>query len=112
MWKKAAEQLAKDDVEVEVIDPRTIKPFDLETVIESVKKTNRCVIVDEAHPFGGLAAEAGFLIQREAFRLPGCTGQRVTLPDVCAPFAKNLFDIWLPDAKQVIEAVNAVTYRN
>jgi pyruvate dehydrogenase E1 component beta subunit len=110
--KKAAEQLAKDGVEAEVIDPRTIKPFDLETVIESVKKTNRCVIVDEAHPFGGLAAEAGFLIQREAFDYLDAPVQRVTLPDVCAPFAKNLFDIWLPDAKQVIEAVKAVTYQN
>jgi pyruvate dehydrogenase E1 component beta subunit len=110
--KKAAEQLSKDDVEVEIIDPRTIKPFDLETVIESVKKTNRCVIVDEAHPFGGLAAEAGFLIQREAFDYLDAPVRRVTLPDVCAPFAKNLFDIWLPDAKQIIDAVNAVTYRN
>ncbi|MCC5906427.1 MAG: pyruvate dehydrogenase complex E1 component subunit beta [Balneolaceae bacterium] len=110
--KQAAEQLAKDGVEAEVIDPRTIKPFDIEMVIESVKKTNRCVIVDEAHPFGGLAAEAGFLIQREAFDYLDAPVQRVTLPDVCAPFAKNLFDIWLPDAKQVIEAVNTVTYRN
>ncbi len=110
--KQAAEQLAKDGVEAEVIDPRTIKPFDLETVIESVKKTNRCVIVDEAHPFGGVAAEAGFLIQREAFDYLDAPVQRVTLPDVCAPFAKNLFDIWLPDAKQVIDAVSTVTYRN
>lgn len=110
--KQAAEQLAKDGVEAEVIDPRTIKPFDIEMVIKSVKKTNRCVIVDEAHPFGGVAAEAGFLIQREAFDYLDAPVQRVTLPDVCAPFAKNLFDIWLPDAKQVIEAVNSVTYRN
>ncbi len=110
--KQAAEQLAKDGVEAEVIDPRTIKPFDIEMVIESVKKTNRCVIVDEAHPFGGVAAEAGFLIQREAFDYLDAPVQRVTLPDVCAPFAKNLFDIWLPDAKQVIDAVNTVTYRN
>lgn len=110
--KQAAEQLSKDGVEAEIIDPRTIKPFDLETVIESVKKTNRCVIVDEAHPFGGMASEAGFLIQREAFDYLDAPVQRVTLPDVNAPFAKNLFDIWLPDAKQVIDAVNAVSYRN
>ena len=63
--KQAADQLAKDGVEIEIIDPRTIKPFDMETVIESIKKTNRCVIVDEAHPFGGVASEVGFLIQRE-----------------------------------------------
>ncbi len=109
---KAARQLANDGIEAEIIDPRTIKPFDMETVIESVKKTNRCVIVDEAHPFGGMAAEAGFLIQRDAFDYLDAPVSRVTLPDVNAPFAKNLFDLWLPDAKRVIEAVKAVTYRN
>jgi pyruvate/2-oxoglutarate/acetoin dehydrogenase E1 component len=102
-------QLAKDGVEAEIIDPRTIKPLDIETIIEICKKTNRCVVVDEAHPFGGLAAETGFLIQREAFDYLDAPVQRVTLPDVSAPFSKPLFDLWLPDAKQVIEAVNAVT---
>ena len=110
--KQAAEQLAKDGIEAEIIDPRTVKPFDLETVIKSVKKTNRCVIVDEAHPFGGLAAEVGFLIQRDAFDYLDAPVKRVTLPDVNAPFAKNLFDLWLPSPKNVIDAVNAVTYRN
>ena len=110
--KQAASQLAKDGVEVEIIDPRTIKPLDIETIVTSVKKTNRCVIVDEAHPFGGLASETGFLIQREAFDYLDAPVQRVTLPDVNAPFSKPLFDQWLPDAKQVIEAVNSVTYRN
>lgn len=110
--KQAAEQLAKDGIEAEVIDPRTIKPFDMETVIKSIKKTNRCVIVDEAHPFGGLASEVGFLIQRDAFDYLDAPVRRVTLPDVCAPFSKPLFDLWLPDAKQVIDAVNSVTYRN
>lgn len=110
--KQAAEQLEKDGVEAEIIDPRTIKPLDIETIIESVKKTNRCVIVDESHPFGGLAAEAGFLIQREAFDYLDAPVRRVTLPDVSAPFSKPLFDLWIPNAKQVIQAVNAVTYRN
>jgi len=110
--KQAATQLAKDGVEMEIIDPRTIKPLDIELIIESIKKTNRCVVVDEAHPFGGLASEVGFLIQREAFDYLDAPVQRVTLPDVNAPFSKPLFDLWLPDAKQVIDAVNAVTYRN
>lgn len=110
--KQAAEQLEKDGVEAEIIDPRTIKPLDIETIIESVKKTNRCVIVDESHPFGGLAAETGFLIQREAFDYLDAPVRRVTLPDVSAPFSKPLFDLWIPNAKQVIQAVNAVTYRN
>ncbi|MEX0662227.1 MAG: pyruvate dehydrogenase complex E1 component subunit beta [Balneolaceae bacterium] len=109
--KQAAEQLAKDGVEAEIIDPRTIKPFDTEAVVKSVKKTNRCVVVDESHPFGGLASEVAFLIQREAFDYLDAPVQRVTLPDVNAPFSKPLFDLWLPDAKNVIEAVNSVTYR-
>ncbi len=109
--KQAADQLAKDGVEVELIDPRTIKPFDLETVIRSVRKTNRCVIVDESHPFGGLAAEIGFQLQREAFDYLDAPVLRVTTPDVPAPFSKKLLDAWLPGPKKVIDAVNAVTYR-
>jgi pyruvate dehydrogenase E1 component beta subunit len=109
--KQAATQLAKDGVEAEIIDPRTIKPLDIELIVESVKKTNRCIVVDESHPFGGLASEVGFLIQREAFDYLDAPVRRVTLPDVNAPFSKPLFDLWLPDAKEVIDAVNAVTYR-
>lgn len=109
--KQAASELEKDGVEVEIIDPRTIKPFDIETVVNSIKKTNRCVIVDEAHPFGGMAAEVGFLIQRDAFDYLDAPVQRVTLPDVNAPFSKPLFDLWLPNAKNVIDAVDAVMYR-
>ncbi|MDZ7715691.1 MAG: transketolase C-terminal domain-containing protein [Balneolaceae bacterium] len=103
--------MAKEGVEVEIIDPRTVKPLDMETVVKSIKKTNRCVIVDEAHPFGGLAAEVGFLIQREAFDYLDAPIKRVTLPDTSAPFAKNLFDEWLPSPEQVIDAINTVTYR-
>jgi len=110
--KQAASELEKEGVEVEIIDPRTIKPFDIETVVKSIKKTNRCVIVDESHPFGGMAAEVGFLIQRDAFDYLDAPVQRVTLPDVNAPFSKPLFDLWLPDAKNVIDAVNTVMYRN
>jgi pyruvate dehydrogenase E1 component beta subunit len=108
---QAANQLAKNGVEMEIIDPRTVKPLDMEMIIKSIKKTNRCVIVDEAHPFGGLAAEVGYLIQRESFDYLDAPVQRVTLPDTSAPFAKNLFDAWFPDAKDIIDAVNTVTYR-
>lgn len=108
---QAAQKLSNDGVEAEIIDPRTVKPFDMETVVKSIKKTNRCVIVDEAHPFGGLAAEVGYLIQREAFDYLDAPVQRVTLPDTSAPFAKNLFDEWFPSPGEVIDAVNTVTYR-
>ncbi len=109
--KQAAGKLAKEGVEMEIIDPRTVKPLDMETIVKSIHKTNRCVIVDEAHPFGGLAAEVGYLIQREAFDYLDAPVQRVTLPDTSAPFAKNLFDEWFPSPEQVIDAVNTVTYR-
>lgn len=109
--RQAADQLEKDGVEVELIDLRTIKPFDIDTVIASIRKTNRCVVVDESHPFGGVAAETGFLIQREAFDYLDAPVQRVTIPDVPAPFSKQLFDAWIPGPKEVIDAVNTVTYR-
>ena len=109
--KQAADELAKDGVEVELINPRTIKPFDFETVIQSVKKTNRCVVVNESHPFAGVASEIGFQIQREAFDYLDAPVQRVTIPDVPAPFSKKLFDTWLPSPKDVVEAVNTVTDR-
>lgn len=109
--KQAADKLAKDGVECEIIDPRTITPFDSETVINSIKKTNRCVVVDETHPFAGVASEIGFLIQRDAFDYLDAPVLRVTVPDVPAPFAKNLFDAWLPSPEQVIDAVDTVTYR-
>lgn len=109
--KQAAQKLEKDGVEVEIIDPRTVKPLDYETIAKSIQKTNRCVIVDEAHPFGGLAAEIGYLIQRDSFDYLDAPVQRVTLPDTSAPFAKNLFDEWLPGPAEVIDAVNTVTYR-
>lgn len=108
---QAANELAKDGVECEIIDPRTIKPFDMEIVIESIKKTNRCVIVDESHPFGGVAAEVGFQLQRDAFDYLDAPILRVTLPDAPAPFSKKLYDLWFPNKKQVIDAVNTVTYR-
>ena len=92
----AAKQLEKDGVDVEIIDPRTVKPLDIDMIITSIKKTNRCVVVDEAHPFAGFASEIGFLIQREAFDYLDAPVARVTLPDTHAPYAKNLFDKWFP----------------
>jgi pyruvate dehydrogenase E1 component beta subunit len=107
---QAAEKLAENDVDVELIDPRTVRPLDIETIIKSIQKTNRCVVVDEAHPFGGFAAEVGFLIQREAFDYLDAPVKRVTLPDTSAPYSKKLFDEWFPSPDEIIDAVNTVTY--
>jgi len=109
--KQAAAQLEKDGVDVEIIDPRTVKPLDMDTIARSIKKTNRCVIVDEQHPFGGFAAEVGYLIHRDLFDYLDAPVVRVTLPDTPTPYAKNLLDAWLPSPDQVIDAVNTVTYR-
>ena len=107
---QAANELAKVGIECEIIDPRTVKPLDLELILQSVKKTNRCIVIDEAHPFAGFAAEIGFLIQREAFDYLDAPVLRVCLPDVNAPFSKPLFDAWLPSPKQIIDAVKQVSY--
>jgi pyruvate dehydrogenase E1 component beta subunit len=107
---QAANELSKDGIECEIIDPRTVKPLDLELILQSVKKTNRCIVIDEAHPFAGFAAEIGFLIQREAFDYLDAPVLRVCLPDVNAPFSKPLFDAWLPSPKQIIDAVKQVRY--
>ena len=107
---QAANELAKDGIECEIIDPRTVKPLDVELILQSVKKTNSCVVIDESHPFAGFAAEIGFLIQREAFDYLDAPVLRVCLPDVNAPFSKPLFDAWLPSPKQIIDAVKQVSY--
>ena len=107
---QAANELAKNGIECEIIDPRTVKPLDLELILQSVKKTNRCIVIDEAHPFAGFAAEIGFLIQREAFDYLDAPVLRVCLPDVNAPFSKPLLDAWLPSPKKIIDAVKQVSY--
>ncbi|MEM0962469.1 MAG: pyruvate dehydrogenase complex E1 component subunit beta [Bacteroidota bacterium] len=106
----AAAELAKDGIEATVIDPRTIRPFPIEPVIESVKKTNRLVIVDESQPFGGIAAEIGFQIQRDCFDFLDAPVERVTAEDVPAPYAKNLIAAWMPSAKETVDAVKRTLY--
>lgn len=107
---EAAEELAKQGVEATVIDPRTIRPFDTQAVIDSVKKTNRLVIVDESQPFGGIAAEIGFQIQRECFGYLDAPVERVTAKDVPAPYAKNLIEAWMPSVDDTISAVKKTLY--
>jgi pyruvate dehydrogenase E1 component beta subunit len=109
---KAATELAKDGIEAEIVDLRSVKPLDMDTVIDSVKKTHRCVVVDEAHPFAGTAAEVGYLLQRDAFDELDAPVVRVTLPDVSAPFSKSLFDAWFPSVKDVVDGAKQVLYKS
>jgi pyruvate dehydrogenase E1 component beta subunit len=107
---EAAEELAKQGVEATVIDPRTIRPYPIDAVIESVKTTNRLVIVDESQPFGGIASEVGFQIQRECFDYLDAPVERVTAEDVPAPYAKNLIEAWMPSVDETIAAAKKTLY--
>jgi pyruvate dehydrogenase E1 component beta subunit len=107
---KAAEELAKDGVSCEVIDPRTIRPLDINTIVESVKKTNRVVIAEESHPFASVGAEISAEINERAFDYLDAPVKRVSGVDVPMPYAKNLERLAIPDVEEVIAAVRAVAY--
>jgi pyruvate dehydrogenase E1 component beta subunit len=107
---KAAEELAKDGISCEVIDPRTIRPLDINTIVESVKKTNRVVIAEESHPFAGIGAEISAEINERAFDYLDAPVKRVSGVDVPMPYAKNLEQLAIPDVAEVIAAVRAVSY--
>ncbi len=109
---EAAEELAKQGYEATVIDPRTIRPFDFDAVVESVQKTNRLVIVDESSPFGGIASEVAFQIQSRCFDYLDAPIARVTTKDTPAPYAKNLIAEWMPSVDGVIAAAKRVMYIN
>jgi pyruvate dehydrogenase E1 component beta subunit len=108
---RAADALAKEGIECEVIDPRTLRPFDHETVVESVKKTNRCVIVHEHWPYGGPGAELVDRLQREAFDYLDAPILRVSNREVPMPYALPLEERVLVRSEDVITAVKKVLYR-
>lgn len=107
---EAAEELAKEGYEATVIDPRTLHPFPIDPVVESVKETNRLVIVDESQPFGGIASEVGFQIQQACFDYLDAPIARVTAADTPAPYAKNLIEAWMPGVDATIKAAKKVLY--
>ena len=106
----AAEQLAGEGISCEVIDPRTLRPLDQEPVLASVRKTNRCVIVEEGWPYGGLGAQLAYQIHRDAFTDLDAPVTRVTGADVPMPYAKNLEHLVMPSPARVIQAVRQVLY--
>lgn len=107
----AADELEKDGISCEIIDLRTIRPIDYDTIINSVKKTNRLVIVEEAWPLGSIATEVSFKVQREAFDYLDAPVLRVTSADVPLPYAPTLIEAALPNADRVVRAVKQVMYR-
>ena len=106
----AAEELAKDGIDAEVIDLRTLRPLDMDTVLRSVIKTGRCVTVEEGWPQCSVSSELGFQIMEKAFDYLDAPVTRVTGKDVPMPYAANLEKLALPSIKEVIDAVKAVTY--
>jgi len=108
---KAAEELAKDGIEAEVIDLRTLRPMDTETFIESVKKTGRAVTVEEGWKQSGVGAEIAACIMEQAFDYLDAPVLRVAAKDVPLPYAANLEKLALPSVAEVVEAAKSVSYR-
>lgn len=106
----AADELAKDGISAEVIDLRTIRPLDIETIVESVKKTNRLVVVDESWPFAGVSSEIAFRVQKYAFDYLDAPVVRVNSADTSLGYAPTLVEAYLPNVKKVMEAVSEVRY--
>src|SRR5215510_848174 len=107
---KAAEQLQEQGVSCEVVDPRTIRPLDIDTIVESVKKTNRVVLAEESHPMCSVNAEICSQIVERAFDYLDAPVKRVSGADVPMPYAKNLENLAIPDVDRVIAAVKEVAY--
>ncbi len=108
---KAAEELEKDNIHAEVIDLRTIRPLDIETIVASVKKTNRIVVVDESWPYGSIASEIAYQLQKDAFDYLDAPVRRVNGADTSMHYAPNLVDAYLPNPAKVIEVVKQIMYK-
>lgn len=106
----AAEELAKEGIEAEVIDLRTIRPLDWFTILESVKKTNRLVIVEEQWPFSSVSSEISYRIQKEGFDYLDAPIRRITAVDAPMHYAPNLVKLYLPDVERTVKLVKEVMY--
>ena len=107
---EAADALEKEGISAEVIDLRTIRPLDVRTIVESVKKTNRLVVIDESWPFAGVSAEVAYVIQRHAFDYLDAPVVRINAADTSLPFAPTLVDEYMPSPAKIIRAVKEVMY--
>jgi len=109
---KAAEELAKEGISAEVVDLRSVRPIDYNTIIESVKKTNRLVIVEEAWPLASISSEITYMVQKMAFDHLDAPIRRITNADVPLPYAPTLIDVALPNIVKTVKAVKEVMYRS
>ena len=109
---KAAEQLAAEGINAEVVDLRTVRPLDHETLVNSVKKTNRMVIVEEAWPFASVSSEITYQVQKRAFDYLDAPILRVTTADVPLGYAPTFVEAFLPSVEKVVKEVKSVMYVN
>jgi len=107
----ADQKLKENGIDIEIIDIMTLRPLDFQTIIESVKKTNRLVIVEEAWPFGNVSTEITYQVQNQAFDYLDAPVVKVNTADTPAPYSPVLLKEWLPNHENVINAVNKVLYK-
>lgn len=107
----AADELAKEGISCEIIDLRTVRPMDHKTILDSVKKTNRLVILEEAWPFGNVATEITYQVQSQAFDYLDAPIVKINTADTPAPYSPVLLAEWLPNSEDVIKAVKKVMYK-
>ncbi|WP_410523994.1 pyruvate dehydrogenase complex E1 component subunit beta [Psychroflexus sp. ALD_RP9] len=107
---KAADELEKDGISCEIIDLRTVRPLDYESIIKSVKKTNRLVVLEEAWPFGNVSTEITYKVQNDAFDYLDAPIVKINTADTPAPYSPVLLKEWLPNHEDVIKAVKKVLY--
>ena len=108
---KAADELQKENISCEIIDLRTVRPMDHETILNSVKKTNRLVILEEAWPFGNVASEITYQVQSLAFDFLDAPIEKINTADTPAPYSPVLLKEWLPNSEDVTKAVKKVLYK-
>ncbi len=109
---KASEELEKEGINAEIIDLRTIRPMDHETILKSVKKTNRLVILEESWPFGNISTEITYQVQSQAFDYLDAPIVKINTADTPAPYSPVLLQEWLPNKNDVIKAVKKVLYKS
>lgn len=108
---KASEKLKEENIDLEIIDLRTIRPLDIETIVKSVKKTNRLLIVEEAWPFGNVSTEISHQIQNKCFDYLDAPIEKLNTADTPAPYSPVLLAEWLPNQSDVIKSVKKVLYQ-
>ena len=107
----AVNKLKEEGIEVELIDLRTIRPLDVDTILESVKKTNRLVILEESWPFGNISTEITYQVQNQIFDFLDAPIEKINTADTPAPYSPVLLAEWLPNSEDVIKSINKVMYK-